>query len=159
VVNTTHIFLDKKTISLRNKVVSMWMEEKLHRFRPNPCKMLWNIWLLHLKPSMVQVVHGDRGCGFSCDLHPMMNEPLKKIHRIQFTGPYSPGSLTEKFAQKKKGWLRDLKNKVPWQNSETCCLENLYQKFLSFFLVWKGESQSNSWIWMAGWQRSATIPW
>lgn len=59
-------------------------------------------------------------------------------HRIQFPGP-SPGSLTEKFAQKKKGWLTHLKNKVPWQNSETCCLENLYPKLLSFFVGLKGQ--------------------
>lgn len=102
VVDTAHIFLVKTTISLGNKVVSMWMEEKLHQFPANPCKMLWNIWLLHLKPSMVQVVHGDRCCGYSCDLHPMMNEPIKKIYCIQFTGSFSRGAYGEIRTEKKR---------------------------------------------------------
>jgi hypothetical protein len=76
------------------------MEEKLHP--ANPCKMLWNIWLLHLKPSMVQVVHGDRWCGFSCDLHPMMNELIKTIYCIQFTGLFSREPYGEIRTEKKR---------------------------------------------------------
>jgi hypothetical protein len=78
------------------------MEEKLHQFPANPCKMLWNIWLLDLKPSMVQVVHGDRWCGVSCDLHPMINEPLEKIYCIQFTGTSSREPYEEIRTEKKR---------------------------------------------------------
>lgn len=64
------------------------------------CKPLQNA-LEHLAaPS--QTIYGDQGCGFSCDLHPMMNEPLRKICCIQFTGLFSKEPYGEILTEKKR---------------------------------------------------------